>query len=242
MRSFFIFALVLTTLPTLLTGCSGTNNTTAPGGAPTVAISGTATVAALGQTSQLTATATPAQSSTPNDVSSQATWTSSNTGVATVSASGLVTAVSYGSTTITAVYQGVTAQVTFAVSIAGTWVSPALDASSNQVSWTLNQTGTNVTGTIGFLPSVPTGYTFSTESVSGNFAGGTLTWTMTLILSADAPRPDCVGQTTTLNGTAQVTSGTTMTLTLTGGTTPCDSKQPAAQLKSIGSSVTFTKQ
>jgi hypothetical protein len=48
------------------------------------------------------------------------------------------------------------------------------------------------------------------------------------------------GEGADLNG-EQVTSGTTMNLTLTGATTPCDSKQPGAQLKT-DAAITFTKQ
>lgn len=242
MRSFLVFAIFLATLSALADGCGGSNGTTAPGGAPALAISGPAIVPGIGETSQLAATATPAQSSTPNDVSLQSTWSSSNTSVATVSAAGLVTAVSYGTTTIKAVYQGVTAQITFAVSTAGTWVSSPLDSNSNQITWTLSQTGTSVTGAVGFLPGVPSDLAFSTQSVSGSFSGSKLTWTMNLTVSVDTLRPDCVGQTSTFNGTAQVTSSTAMTVTLTGVTAPCDSRQPGAQLKSIGQSATFTKQ
>lgn len=232
--------ILLLTLSLGFSACGNSNNTTGPG-STVLAISGTTTVATVGQTSQLTATATPS-GGPAQTVTNQTTWTSSNTSVATVNASGFVTAVSYGSTTITAAYQGATTQATFAVSIAGTWASPALDANQEQITWTLTQNGTSVTGAIGFLPGVPTGYAFSTQSVSGSLNGAAFTWTMTLIVSSDTARPDCVGQTTTINGTAQITSGTTMVLTLTGGTTPCDSKQPGTQLKDVGSSVTFTKQ
>ena len=60
---------------------------------------------AQGQTQQLTATGTYSDSSTRN-LSSQVTWSSSNTGVATVSNTGRVTAVSSGTMTVTATFQG----------------------------------------------------------------------------------------------------------------------------------------
>jgi hypothetical protein len=59
-----------------------------------------------GQTRQLSATATQSTGAT-SDVTQQAVWQSSATGVATVSATGLVTAVSAGDVEISATYQNV---------------------------------------------------------------------------------------------------------------------------------------
>ena len=60
----------------------------------------------VGATQQFTATGTYSDSSTQN-ITSQVTWTSSSTGVATINASGLATAVSAGTTTISAGLSGV---------------------------------------------------------------------------------------------------------------------------------------
>ena len=57
-----------------------------------------------GATGQFKATATMSDGTT-QDVTSAASWTSSNTAVATITEAGLVTAISDGSTTITATYQ-----------------------------------------------------------------------------------------------------------------------------------------
>ena len=70
-----------------------------------VAVTGNGAFTSKNQTSQLTATATLSDGTTQN-VTNTATWSSSNSGVATVSSTGLVTAVSFGSATITATYQG----------------------------------------------------------------------------------------------------------------------------------------
>ncbi len=59
-----------------------------------------------GQTRQLTATATQSTGST-SDVTQQATWQSSAPGIATVSSTGLVTAVAEGQVEISATYQSV---------------------------------------------------------------------------------------------------------------------------------------
>ena len=60
-----------------------------------------------GASQQFTATGTYSDGSTQN-ITSQATWTSSNTGVATISTAGLATGVSVGDTTISATLAGVT--------------------------------------------------------------------------------------------------------------------------------------
>jgi len=97
---------------------------TGPGGGGTggsatvtsVTISGN-TAPSEGSSSQLTATANLSNGQTQN-VSSQATWQSSNPSVATVSATGLVTAVKTGTADITALYQGQTGRSTLQVSAA----------------------------------------------------------------------------------------------------------------------------
>jgi uncharacterized protein YjdB len=58
-----------------------------------------------GQTQQLVATATFSDGTT-SDVTSQASWSSSATGIATVSSSGLVSGVAMGTAGITASYGG----------------------------------------------------------------------------------------------------------------------------------------
>jgi hypothetical protein len=83
---------------------------------PTVAISPTSLALAYGETATVTATVTP--SSVDNNI----TWTSSNSAVATVSSSGVVTAIGAGTATITATadlagFPDVTDSITVAVSV-----------------------------------------------------------------------------------------------------------------------------
>lgn len=73
-----------------------------------LALTGTAAIPS-GGTTQLTATATYSDGSQRN-VTATATWTSANTAVATVSASGLVSARGTGSAQIVAVFEGQSAQ------------------------------------------------------------------------------------------------------------------------------------
>ncbi len=77
-----------------------------------------------GNTTQLSATATLSDG-TKQDVTTLASWQSMNTAVATVSAGGLVTAISAGTTTITATYQTVSSATPIPVS-AATDLKPTL--------------------------------------------------------------------------------------------------------------------
>lgn len=95
---------ILVCLPLLvclfLIGCAGN-----PAVTLVQVIPGTATLNKAGDTAQLAATANFHKNNGTTytrDVTAEATWTSSNQGIATVSSSGLVTAVAAGSATITA--------------------------------------------------------------------------------------------------------------------------------------------
>jgi hypothetical protein len=81
----------------------------------------TGTVLGVGQTSQFTAKA-KLSNGTTQDITTQATWQSSNTAVATVSAAGLVTVQAFGSTDISASYQSVTGRVSLSVAVTVTSV------------------------------------------------------------------------------------------------------------------------
>jgi len=79
-------------------------SSTSPSTVSMVAVTGT--VSAVGATSQFVATAT-LSTGTTQDVTGQSTWQSSNTAVATVNPTGLVTGVGVGTAQITATYQSV---------------------------------------------------------------------------------------------------------------------------------------
>jgi uncharacterized protein YjdB len=95
-----VLTVVLAGLPI---ACS--NSTTAPSTVSSVSVSGTAP--ALGAGAQFTATATLSNGTT-QDVTSLATWQSSDTTEATVSSTGVVTAIAAGTVNVTATYQSVT--------------------------------------------------------------------------------------------------------------------------------------
>jgi hypothetical protein len=77
------------------------------------------TISQIGQTTQFIALAVYNPPSSNNVLTSVATWASSNAAVATVNGSGLATAASCGSTTITAEYQGIVGQMPLTVQCSG---------------------------------------------------------------------------------------------------------------------------
>lgn len=79
-----------------------------------LAVSGATSLTALGSASQLTATASLDGGSMQN-VTAGAGWQTSNAAVATVSTTGLITAVAQGAATISATYQGRTASTTLSI-------------------------------------------------------------------------------------------------------------------------------
>jgi uncharacterized protein YjdB len=91
---------------------SVTGSTTVVVGATLTSVVVSGTAPSVGAGNQFTATARFADGSV-QDVTSQATWTSSNTSVATVSSGGLVTGVAAGVVTISAKYQSLTGTATF---------------------------------------------------------------------------------------------------------------------------------
>jgi uncharacterized protein YjdB len=99
----FSFSFAILGLGVLLTACGG--STTAPSVVSTVTVTGAAP--AVGASSQYTAVATMNNGVT-EVVTTSATWTSSNPGIATVTPGGLVTAVAEGTVTIQATFESVT--------------------------------------------------------------------------------------------------------------------------------------
>jgi hypothetical protein len=93
------------------TGCGGSNYSANPATAPTpvssgqrptsLTVNGQKSLTAIGETTQLTAVAT-SQDGTARDVTNEVRWSSQNASVATVSSSGLATAVGFGATRIDA--------------------------------------------------------------------------------------------------------------------------------------------
>ena len=82
-------------------------------------------VPGLGQTSQLTAVAA-LPGSASQDVTTQATWSSSNPAVATVTSNGVLTMLQLGGTQVTATYQGLSGQLSVSLGISSITIAGAV--------------------------------------------------------------------------------------------------------------------
>jgi hypothetical protein len=101
---------------------SPTAPTPAPGGYLVgIAIAGNLTLRSIGQTSQLTLTATYSDRAT-RDVSSEGQWTAANSEIASLSATGLLTAVAFGRTSVSGNFGGKTVGAVVTATPEGTFV------------------------------------------------------------------------------------------------------------------------
>lgn len=193
MRRQLCFLTMLLVLVAGLSNCGGGN--ASHGNTPSVtsvAVSSSSNSVNVGSTVQLTATASYSDGSS-KDVSSQATWGSSNTGDATVSAAGVVTGVAAGTPTITATLSGrsgsMTVTVTDTATITGLTVSAAAGSGGSvNVGSTLQLTATaaygdgstqNVTNQAGWSSSNTSFATVSSSGVVTGVAAGSPTITAT---------------------------------------------------------------
>jgi hypothetical protein len=184
-----VSALVAGVCVVALTGCGGDHPAPAAPGAPSgsstqpavasvTGLSVSGSPPEVGTTAQYTATATLSNGTTQN-VTTQSTWQSSNTAVATVSASGVATGMGLGIADVRATYQGVTAVTQVNVST----IAPGRFAISTSASQGWSSIEVFVNGrSIGTLrrfvePEVPTSCTEVAETrVVTSIAPGPLTY------------------------------------------------------------------
>jgi uncharacterized protein YjdB len=163
-----------TTVTATLNSVSGTATLNISAPAPTlgsISVSAAAGTVAAGSTDQFTATATYSDGSTQN-VTATATWKSSTTSVATINAAGLVTAVSAGSTTISASYDGVSGSTTLAVTgITSIAVTPASASFTVGATQQFTATATYSDATTGDITSTAT-WKSSNSALASISAGG----------------------------------------------------------------------
>lgn len=201
----------------VLAACGDSNTPTSPKSSPTLSaiqITPSARSAAVRGTTQLTAKGTYSDSS-EQDLTSEVAWSSASSSIASVSSSGVVTAVSPGSAAISAMLDGVTGKVTSVV-------TPAPPVSIQVTAAT---------------PSLPVGGTLQL-TVIGTFPNGsnqtltdTVTWSSSVTTVATISNAASsnglvtavgVGSTTITATLASVSGSTTLTvtaarLTYTGG-------------------------
>lgn len=160
-----------------------------PAALNSIAVTPTNPTVPVGQTQQFTATATYSDGSN-RDVTGQVIWSSSNTGVATISSSGLASATSTGTSTITATLGSIKGNTTLSAQVSAL----AITTSTLQTAL-LNQPYSTSLGASGGVPS----YTWSLKTgslpagvglnPSGQISGtpqasGTFTFTVSVADSA----------------------------------------------------------
>ncbi|MGC1872116.1 MAG: Ig-like domain-containing protein [Acidobacteriaceae bacterium] len=189
-QSLFVFVALL--LVAVSTGCGASSSDPSPIKTLKAVSASPATASiAAGATQQFTATATYSDGSTAN-VTSTATWMSAGTGVATINASGMTTAVAAGSTTITASLSGmsgtamltVTAATKTITAIAVTPANPSITAGATQqftatATYSDNSTA-NVTSTATWTSSNKAAATISAAGLATAVAAGSSTITASL--------------------------------------------------------------
>jgi uncharacterized protein YjdB len=215
-----------------------TGTATVSVGPPSVAsvtVSPATTSVNVGQTTSLTAT--------PKDANGVVltgrivTWASSNTALATVSATGVVTGVAVGSVTITATSEGRsgTATVTIASTVSSVTVAPttvSVDAgltttlvatvknlsgtvvTDRVVTWTTSNAATATVSSTGVVTGVSPGTATITATSEGKSGSSTVTVLLVPVGSVTiAPTTSsvAVGQTTTLTATVKDRNGTVVT-------------------------------
>ncbi len=169
----------------------------------TVSISPTAQSLSVGQTVQFQATGTfthRTASSTTQDLTNQVTWTSSVPAIATVNSSGLATAVSAGTTTITASTSGYTGNLTATATITVTGLG----------------SGTGSVVTVSSLAVIPSSQSVSSPGQTGQFiAIGTTSSGATLNLTNQVAWSSSSTQIATINSAGLATAVGKGTATIT---------------------------
>jgi uncharacterized protein YjdB len=219
LRRALLSVLILLPLALALAGC---NSLKAISITPAA---GVEVLTAVGQTAQFTATGTGQQGSAPtttSNISSSVTWSVSNPSVATISATGLATAIGAGYTQITAESNGITATSDLTVNLANSTTTVASGTVASIAVIPGTQSVSSPTQTTQFL-AIGTTSTGATENLTGQ-----VTW------SSSSPQIATIGANTGLatavgQGSATITAlynsttgGTvvagTATFTVTGGT------------------------
>jgi uncharacterized protein YjdB len=179
-------------------GVTGTNSVTVnPASLISITVAPNPSSLPVGESEQLTATGTFSDGST-QDLTASASWTSSQTGIASVNASGFVTANAVGTATISATSSTITGSaqvavappVPIALSIVPSTLSMVLGSSRQLHATATYSDGTNqdATGQVLWSSNAPNTVSVSAEGLSTAQQVGTATVSASLSsLNADAP-------------------------------------------------------
>jgi len=184
------------------------------------------TIAAGGATQPFTATGRFNDGST-KDLSSSASWSSSDTAVATISATGVATGLKKGSATITATSGGVSGKTTLTIGVAlkSIAITPATPSIARNTQQQFTATGTYFDGTIQNITTLAT-WSSATTAVA------------TIIVQGVAQAGNQAG-TTTITAALNGVSGST-TLTVTNATPTLITVTPANPTISVFTQQKFT--
>ncbi len=192
------------------TGSTSPTPTPAPPTLTGLTVSGLTGLTTPGQTTQLTARVSFSDGSA-QDVTTQAAWQTSNTAVATVSPTGLVTSVTFGQTDVTAAFQRVSGKVTInlPLDLTGLWRGTGTDPTgSSTFAVGITQHESAIAGNVTITSNGrPGGGTFS-----GTVANVGDAVTFTIVVSSPSGSGTCL---LTLNAAVRATA-TTLTGTYAG--------------------------
>jgi hypothetical protein len=187
--------------------------------------SGVEVLTAVGQTAQYTAVGTGEEGSAPtttSNISSSVTWSVSNPSVATISATGLATAIGAGYTLITAESNGISATSDLTVNLANSTTTVASGTVASIAVIPGTQSVASPAQTSQFL-AIGTTSTGATENLTGQVAWSSSSPQIATI-GASTGLATAVGQGTTTiaaiytNTTGGTVVAGTATFTVTGGT------------------------
>ncbi|HKI97842.1 MAG TPA: Ig-like domain-containing protein [bacterium] len=197
----------------------------------------------VGNTQQFTATGTLTDASSAGDITTSVTWSSSNTAVATVSATGLVTAVSTGTVNITATSYGSGAGgadvVSPAVSLTvdpAVLVSLTVSAAGNAT--TVPQGGSVQLGVIGTNSDGTT--TDETNNVTWVYAGTDISINASGLLTGNTVNPTPTAVAATLGAISSDASGGSISMQVVAGSLVSIAVSPSAGSVFAGQTLQFT--
>jgi uncharacterized protein YjdB len=212
-----------------------------------IAVTPTTASVAAGYTQQFTATGTYSNGTTQN-LTTSASWTSSNTSVATIKIhTGLATALTPGTVTITATSGTISGSATLTVTAAvltsiavtpskasvaagytqqftatGTYSNGTTQNLTSSVSWTSSATSTATINSGGLATTLTTG-TATITAASGTISGSATLTVTTAVLTSIAVTPAtasvAAGYTQQFTATGTYSNGTTQNLTTSGSWT-----------------------